>query len=98
MVKGQGGLPTAGERITRLETLLENLRVDVQELSTEQHRSRDRLHNLEGFAQAYLDTQKVNRAREDAQYRKLGRRIQLGGLLMAVAMFTLTVVTLMVHR
>jgi hypothetical protein len=86
-----------GERIATLEEAVRGLREDVQTLSAQIDRSRTRLHNLEGFAQAYLDTQKVNRRQEDNQYRRMGNRIALGGLVMAAAMVMLTVVTLLSH-
>jgi hypothetical protein len=86
-----------GERIATLEEAVRGLREDVQSMSTQLDRSRTRLHNLEGFAQAYLDTQKVNRRQEDRQYRRMATAIQFGGLIMAAAMVLLTVVTLMIH-
>ena len=61
-------------------------------------RARTRLHNLEGFAQAYLDTQKANRRQEERQYRRLANRVQVGGLAMAFGMLILTGVTLLLHH
>jgi hypothetical protein len=86
-----------GERIATLEEAVRGLREDVQEVSAQMDRSRTRLHNLEGFAQAYLDMQKTNRRQEDNQYRRMGNRIALGGLAMALAMVVLTIVTIVLH-
>lgn len=77
--------------------VVQELRQDVHEVSSQVERSRTRLHNLEGFAQAYLDVQRENRRQEDRQYRRLSQAIQFGGLIMAVAMVVLTIVTLLAH-
>lgn len=60
-------------------------------------RSRLRLHNLEGFAQAYLDIQRENRRQEDRQYRRLAQAIQFGGLVMAAALVALGIITIVLH-
>lgn len=77
---------------------MDGLRGDVSELTAEVSRARTRLHNLEGFAQAYLDTQKANRRQEEQQYRRLSNKVALGGLAMAVGMLVLTAVTLVMHH
>ncbi len=56
---------------------IEGIRSVVNELAAEQQRNRTRLHNLEGFAAAYLDTQRANRRSEDRQYRRLELRLQV---------------------
>lgn len=86
-----------GERIATLEEAVRGLREDVQAVSAQIDRSRTRLHNLEGFAQAYLDIQKTNRRQEDNQYRRMGNRIALAGVVMAAAMVVLTIVTVLSH-
>ena len=70
---------------------------DVTELVTEGNRTRGRLHNLEGFAQAYLDVQREHRRSEERQYRRLTNAINLGGLAMSVGMLILAAVTLWAH-
>lgn len=90
-------MPPDGERLATLEAAVSDLRADVQAMSAQLDRSRTRLHNLEGFAQAYLDAQKANRRQEDRQYRRMAQAIQFGGLCMALAMVVLTVVTLLLH-
>ena len=76
---------------------MRDLREDVKAMRDQIERSRTRLHNLEGFAQAYLDIQKTNRRQEDRQYRRMANKIALGGLAMAAAMVLLSVVTLVYH-
>lgn len=66
-------------------------------LVTEMNRTRTRLHNLEGISERFMANQRDNRNREEQQYRRMGNRIALGGLLMAGAMVALTIATLIVH-
>ena len=66
-----------GVKIARLQEQLQGLRDDVTELVAEGKRTRTRLHNLEGFAQAYLDTQTSARRSEQRQYRRLEVRVQV---------------------
>lgn len=63
---------------------LEALRGDVTAIVDEQRRTRDRLHNLEGFAAAYLSVQRENRRSEDRQYRRLELRVQVLTVVIAV--------------
>jgi hypothetical protein len=78
-------VPTDGERLATVEAVLQDLRSDVTELRDESLRARARLHNLEGIAGAFLDMQKTNRRAEERQYRKLGVKIQVAGLLLTLA-------------
>ena len=64
-----------GVKIARLQEQLQGVRDDVTELVEEGRRTRTRLHNLEGFAQAYLDAQKAARRSEQRQYRRLEVRV-----------------------
>ena len=73
------------------------MQADVAELVAEGNRSRTRLHNLEGFAQAYLDAQRAHRRQEQRQYRRLATAINVAGLAMSVGMLILAAVTLYVH-
>lgn len=66
-------------------------------LAREAERGRGRLHDLEGFAAANLEVQKMHRRAEERQYRKVANAIAFGGLAMAFAMVVLTVVTIVVH-
>lgn len=76
---------------------MRGVREDVRALSAQMDRSRTRLHNLEGFAQAYLDIQREHRRQEETQYRRFANRVALGALGMAAAMVALTLVTLLIH-
>lgn len=64
---------------------IEGVRRDVSDLAEEQKRARTRLHNLEGFAAAYLDQQRANRRGEERQYRRLELRLQVLTVAIAVA-------------
>lgn len=63
---------------------IQGLRDDVTAIADEQRRTRDRLHNLEGFAAAYLSVQRENRRTEDRQYRRLELRLQVLTIVVAV--------------
>jgi hypothetical protein len=78
-------VPSDGERLATVEAVLQELREDVNELRNESLRARTRLHDLESVAGAFLDMQKDNRRKEDAQYQRLGVRIQLVGLALTLA-------------
>jgi hypothetical protein len=88
---------TVDARLARLEEQIKGVREDVAEMHGEIERGRTRLHSLEGFAQAYLEAQKINRRREEAQYRKLGRWVGVGTVLLTFGMLVLSAVTLIVH-
>lgn len=64
---------------------IEGLRDDVSAIAEEQKRARTRLHNLEGFAAAYLSVQRENRRSEARQYRRLELRLQVLTVVIAVA-------------
>lgn len=86
-----------GERLATLEAGQIEIRGDIAALSAQMDRTRTRLHNLEGFAQAYLDLQRENRRQEKRENEKLATRISFGGLLMAGALVVLSVVTIFLH-
>ena len=74
-----------------------SLKADVSELAAEQLRNRTRLHNLEGFAAAYLDTQKANRRAEAHQYRRLELRLQVLTVVIALAAVVVPIVVAYLH-
>lgn len=80
-----------------MEEQIKAVQGDVTELVAETNRSRTRLHNLEGFAQAYLDVQRQHRRAEQRQYQRLATAINVGGLAMSVGMLILAAVTLYLH-
>jgi hypothetical protein len=88
---------TDGERLATVEAVLHEVRHDVAEIRQEQERSRDRLHRLEGVSASFLSWQKDAREKEDAQYRRLGNIIGLGGLLMSCGLVALAIITLITH-
>jgi hypothetical protein len=78
-----------GVSIEVLAERVAGLRDDVTELVEEEKRARTRLHNLEGFAAAYLDVQRENRRSEAQQYRRLELRLQV--LTVAIALVAIAV-------
>jgi hypothetical protein len=76
---------------------IEGIRRDVSELTDEGRRTRTRLHNLEGFAAAYLDVQRTNRRAEDRQYRRLELRLQVLTVVIACAAVVVPIVVAYLH-
>lgn len=76
---------------------IEGVRAEVNELIEESKRTRTRLHQLEGFAGAYLDTQKANRRHEARQYRRLELRIQMLTLAVGFAAIASPIVVAILH-
>ena len=70
-------------RIARLEERYHGVREDMHDMAQEIERHRGRLHNLEGIAQTFVDTQQTNRRREAEQYERLSTRLTLVGLVLA---------------
>jgi hypothetical protein len=91
------GVPD-GVSIEVLAERLEGLRADVAELAAEQQRNRTRLHNLEGFAAAAIDTQRQNRRSEDRQYKRLETRLQVLTIVIAIAAVVVPLLVALVNR
>lgn len=87
-----------GERLATLEQAVRDLRDDVLTVGAQMERTRTRLHNLEGFAQSYLDTQQSNRRQEADQYRRMGNRIALAGLALTFGLLVLAAITAYIHH
>lgn len=85
-----------GVKIARLQEQLQGVRDDVSELVAEGKRTRTRLHNLEGFAAAYLDVQRENRRSEARQYRRLESRLQVLTVVIALAAVVVPIVVAIV--
>ena len=82
-----------------MEERVEGVREDLAALLAEVQRNRKRLHDLEGIAQAFMDTQQVNRQREAQQYRRLGVQIQVLTVVVALAAIVAPIVTaLTIHH
>ena len=80
-----------------MEAVLLEIRGDIADLKNEAARTRDRLHNLEGIASAFVNMQHENRRQEDRQYRKLGTRIGWAGLLLTSAVVLEPIIRAFVH-
>ena len=90
-------MPADGERLATLEEQVRGLREDLGEMRAEEVRTRTRLHNLEGFAQAYLDSQKVHRRDEERQYRRLANATALAGVALSLSLVALAIITLVIR-
>lgn len=86
-------MPSEGERLATLEEQVRDFERDMGVVTQELGSHRKRLHNLEGIAGAFVNTQKENRRKEEAQYRRLGTRIQVLTIVIAVAAIVVPVVT-----
>ena len=78
-------MTTDGERIRALEVKLDDLRGDVQDLTTETGRTRNRLHDLEGLAGTLVDQEKVRRQNEARRQRRLEIRTEVLAVVVATA-------------
>jgi hypothetical protein len=76
---------TANERLATVEAVLLGMRDDVAEVRQEAIRTRERLHRLEGIASQFVDAQQENRKQEKDQYDRLGLRIQIMTVVVALA-------------
>ena len=90
-------MPADGERLATLEEQVRGLREDLAEMRVEEERTRTRLHNLEGFAQAYLDAQRVHRRDEERQYRRLANATALAGVAVSLSLLALAIITLVIR-
>jgi hypothetical protein len=91
-------VPTDGERLATVEAVLTELRGDVSELKTETLRTRGRLHKMESMAAVFVQTQKENRAKEEAQYRRLATWIGIAGLLLTFAVLVSPLIHFLLTR
>lgn len=78
-------MTTTDERLAALEERVQGVREDLADLTAEMGRTRTRLHNLEGITARFVANQEENRRQEEAQYRRLGGRVQVVGLLLTAA-------------
>ncbi len=80
-------MATEAERLATLEALLWEIRDDVTEVKQEAARTRDRRHKLEGVSALFVEPQKENRRKEDAQYKRLTSHLQMVALFFAGLLF-----------
>lgn len=78
-------MTTEGERIASNTKAIEAMGEVMGEIKTELVRTRDRLHKLEGFMEAYAAIQREARRGEERQYQRLGTKIALASMLMLAA-------------
>ena len=87
-----------GVTLEQLAERLEGVREDVAELRQQRRDDHHRLRSVEASVSTMLAAQKEARESESAQYRKLGSRIALAGVLLSAALVILTVVTIVAHQ
>ena len=87
-------MPTEGERLATVETLLHELRDDSREIKDELKRSRGRLHKVEGAVGLLLNRDKVRADIARDRNKKNDRAIQL---LIGLAAFGAIIVPLLTH-
>ncbi len=78
-------MPSEGERIATVEEQVRGLRGDVQELTAEQARTRDRLHKLEGTTAGMVKEAAVRAQLAADAAAKTQRWIQVLAALVALA-------------
>lgn len=78
-------MTTERERLATVEAVLREVQADVIEIRQESTRTRLRLHSLEGIASAFLSWQTDAREKEERQYQRLGLRVQVLTVVVAVA-------------
>ncbi len=88
-------MPTSDARLAKVEAVLLEVREDVAEIKMEALRTRDRLHKLEGVSTLFVQTQKESRRSEEAQYQRLGLRIQVLTLVIATAAIVVPVIVIL---
>jgi hypothetical protein len=69
-------VPTEGERIATVETVLQEVREDVQEVKQEAYRARDRLHKVEGSIALLVSHDNVRADIAKERAKKTDRRLQ----------------------
>lgn len=74
-----------GERVARLEALFGGLRDDVQQLRSEEGRTRKRLHDVEGLLDTLVEQEKVRiRVTRESQ-RRMRSRLEVLTVVVALA-------------
>jgi len=82
---------TIGVLVERIKAVQD----DVAELRQQRKEDHHRLRNVEAAVMQFTDAQKLARESEQRQYRRLGTKIALGGLAIAVGMLILSIVTIL---
>lgn len=83
--------------IAVLQEQVKGVREDVTELVAETQRTRKRLHDLEGLAQAQVEAQRLQRQHLDDRQRRTEVRMEVLSVLVAVAAIIVPIVTVALH-
>jgi len=86
-----------GVTIAVLAERLKAVQEDVSELRQLRKDDHHRLRGVEASVAAMLEAQNIARESEERQLRRLGSRIALGGLAVALAMVALTIATILIN-
>lgn len=82
-----------GERLATLEEQVRDFERDMGVVTTELGSHRRRLHDLEGIAGTFVNLQKEARRKEAEQYQRLGVRIQILSVVVALAAIVAPIIT-----
>lgn len=77
-------MPTEAERLATMEEAIRSLRDDVKKMSTEETRTRDRLHKLEGTTAALVQLHEARAADAERLTRKTQTLISACSLVLAL--------------
>lgn len=78
-------MTTELERLARLEERWEDLRADLQELVSEERRTRKRLHDLEGVSGMLVEQEKLRREATADRQKRLERRVSILAVVVSFA-------------
>ena len=84
--------PSEGERLAVVETEVRGLRDDVQALTVEQERTRQRLHSLESTTQGLVKMSAGRAQQAAAQAARTQRWVQILTLVVAIAAVVVSIV------
>jgi hypothetical protein len=87
-----------GERIARNEEAIRGIRDDMADIVAQVRGMSTRVRSLENVAESFLAAQRLNRQKEERQYRRVANAVQFGSMVMAVALVALSLITLLTNR
>lgn len=91
-------LEPQGERITRVEAQLAEMRGDLANHLVDHRARSDRMRELESAVGMLIDVHKDARRREETQYRRLEVRVQWLSLSIAFATLVLAITIAVTHH
>lgn len=89
---------TLGERLSRVEERLNDLRSDYAEHLRKADERSDRVREVEAVLRLLVEAQKEARRQEDTQYRRLVVSIQRAGLAIACSGVLVSIVAVLLHH